>query len=344
MISPPPGSLGTGAMAVRVPPWRRRLRDAFWKDLPLKLLSLVLAVMAWALVQDEQAEELDMVARIVYAWPEDMVQTHKTVDTVKVRLAGPRTALKDVATRKLTYTVDVRDATAGPLSYSLAGRPLDKLPVNLTVVGVEPATLRLHFDARLTRKMAVRVVSSGQLPSGFEVRSLTASPSEVTVKGARGGLQGLKEIPTVPLDLTGREEPFTLDLPFDLRGAQAEVEGISRVRVTADIHPLLQEKTFVGVPIRVEGAVPGLGIEPERVDVTLRGPISLFKDLQAGALAVRAFPGPDALALVPGQKLPVSYLSGAGSGEGSGSGIRFQPPEGTEKVSLDPSLFHWVRN
>ena len=78
------------------------------------------------------------------------------------------------------------------------------------------------------RNVVVKVVTAGQVPSGYKLTSLSVFPPTVTVFATDpllvDALPGYVE--TLPIDLTGKtsdfEQRITLNLPFSVQAIEAE--------------------------------------------------------------------------------------------------------------------------
>ncbi|MCK6530548.1 hypothetical protein L6R50_24300 [Myxococcota bacterium] len=309
---------------------RTRLRDAFLRNASLKVFSLALALVAWVLVQEEQTEDQEATARITYQWPEELVLTSPSVDSARIRVTGSRTSLKNLGSRKLAIQLDLRDATPGVTSFSLVGQPVRDLPQDLRVVSVSPPSLQLTFDEKASRRLPVRPVARGAPKGGYEIRGVRADPPDVALEGAREVLEAMTEVATLAIDVKNRDAPFHVDVGLDLRGKRAWPQAESQVKVSVDIGPSISEHTYVGVPVSAEGG-ESMRVEPERVDVVLRGPADVLAAARAEGLRAEV-------------RLPDAVPSGMDSGPveapwGAPEGqprLVIVPPEGAEVVRVEP--------
>jgi YbbR domain-containing protein len=203
---------------------------------------------------------------------------------------------------------------------------VDLVPIDVDGEVVEPIDLSpsstiVEIEVRqieTNRTLPIAWDLQGTPADGYTIRSVTADPAVVTVRGDPANLIGLAQIPTRPISIEGANENRTftaqLILPQGVRVVQAE-EVTLAVEIAAD----LGSRTFVVGVVCVDAA-PGSSCLPQldRLSVTLQGPVAALN------------------ALTPGDITP--FVSAGGIASGS---RRAQPafvlPDGISIVSVSPA-------
>ncbi len=202
-----------------------------WK---LKLISLAIAVFLWALVVgQENAEVTVKMPVVVSGLPADMVVANQVASEVELRLYGPQSLVRQVATRPQAKQLDLTGMGTGEHTFQVVPEDLS-LPPGVEVVRISPARLRVQLAHRYSRKAAVRPVIKGNPAPGFEVSEVVFKPPEVTVSGLQAELTDLDWIWTVPLEVTGMKETTTLKA--NLRPPDGRAIRLNPSTVQAVIH------------------------------------------------------------------------------------------------------------
>src|SRR5438552_2763156 len=87
-----------------------RIRGAFTRNLPLKLLSLLISFSLWSFVNlgERDTEELLRVPLELREIPAHLVITSPRVDFIDVRVSGPRTLLGRIDRHRLSISLDLK--------------------------------------------------------------------------------------------------------------------------------------------------------------------------------------------------------------------------------------------
>ncbi len=124
------------------PLWRLARR------LPLMAASLALAVGFWFFAVIHEKAEVGLLVPLVYeGFPARLVIDGAPLESVYVRLRGPRESVENIDPRQVRVRVDLAAARAGNNVLPLAG-PMVLVPRGVQVVGISPPAVNLRFIAR----------------------------------------------------------------------------------------------------------------------------------------------------------------------------------------------------
>jgi YbbR domain-containing protein len=141
-------------------------------------------------------------------------------------------------------------------------------------LNVEPASVTvmasLIRSADLTR-IPVRVQAVGSPGGGLSIGGVTVSPDTVAIRGADGGASGITEIVLDAIDVTGHTENMNIDVPIKIPAPGAVIIGPETVNVRVNLKSTIESRTYVGVPVKVEGKseYEGWSVLPQSVSVTI---------------------------------------------------------------------------
>lgn len=249
-----------------------------------KLVSLLVALLAWLYVQSDEVATGQVNARIEWELAEGLVSVRELPRTLSLRVRGTRAAIRRARTRgDLTMPVDLREAGPGEHSLELGPFPVEGLQGKLEILSRTPSALRVQLDRQVTRKVEVTTRVVGEPADGYAVRRVKVLPALVQVSGPATVLEQLDEVETEPIDVAGLmadlEVPVRLSLPGSLtlpfeQGFTAAVSMIA----------LNEPRTFVDVPVQVWG---GQGtVRPTTARVELTGPSTLVRELKPDEVVV----------------------------------------------------------
>ncbi|HKV55445.1 MAG TPA: CdaR family protein [Candidatus Binataceae bacterium] len=273
----------------------RVLRHRLRQNLGLRIISVLLALGLWVFVNAGQHSSLQSFnVPIGYrALPFDFVITNPHPDFVKVQLSGPPTLLSLVDPNRLTLRLDLSGVGVGQASFKI-GPDSFNVPRGTAVSSISPSQIVLDLDKVIAREVPLHVAKTGRIADGYRIASIQATPSSVRVRAPSRQLARIDTINTESVDISGLSGPFTRALAVVAPGGMARVtptEVIVRITLT----PVMASKDFHGVPIVVRNTDHQTKVEPERVNLTLRGP-----KLVLGKLDLKGAVYVDADGLTPG--------------------------------------------
>lgn len=236
----------------------------------------------WLAVGGEERTEtnLSIPLELVNLGPQLMV-TSEVPSALQVRVVGPRGMIRNLSQSRLVHTLDLGGLKAGRHTIPL-GAGSFSFPRGIQIVRIHPNPLVLELTPTVTRTLPVQPIFAGRLPEGYELKSVKIRPPQVTVKGPAPELEGLKFLPTIPLNLANLTGSVTL--PTDLDFKNLNLTPTERVPLLADLEivPKRLSRVFAGVPVTSQPQTATLS--PAKVTLTIQGPWPQLKELKASEL------------------------------------------------------------
>ena len=236
------------------------------------ILALVLAFVFWAWVTNgddpDRQRDFPNVPITTANLPDGLSVTSMTPRATLLSIWGPRSVVSTAILQADSFkaTVDLHDAKPGTQSYPV--RIVD------TVEGVRkrqanPATAQVTLE-RTTEKSFPVTVQQTTMQTGVQVRSTTANPAQVTVRGPESRVNAVAQV-IAAFDLGDHTTSYTTAVPLKAVDANsAPVPDVSfdnsRVLVQADIADLGNERT-VFVNANITGS-PASGFQNTDVVIT----------------------------------------------------------------------------
>jgi YbbR domain-containing protein len=188
----------------------RWLRKILLDDWGLKLLALAVTVVLWLAVTGQNTPVTQRYSvQLNFLRPVGMEISNDPPDSVEVILTGSLGKLAEMGPR-LAATVDVTDQKPGERVVRLNDRAQINLPSGVTIQGFRPATTSIRLEPIVEAQVDVEVKFEGKLPEGYEVRSVSTSPSKVRLRGPSDRMNAIRKALTETVWLDGKTETFTL--------------------------------------------------------------------------------------------------------------------------------------
>ncbi|MBE6929306.1 MAG: hypothetical protein E7463_03410 [Ruminococcaceae bacterium] len=243
-------------------------------DIPLRVLSLLLAFMLWFFVvgQEDPTKSLtfrempvELIGLDALKSSHSLILADDDLPTVSVEVNGAVSKLSGVSADKITVRADVSSVTqAGEysLTYDIS------VPNGVTVVNSTPSAVKVHFGDLVERELPVEVVIDGVMREGYVALEPELGQSTVSVSGlaeemARAAAARIE----VDADVLNRN--YETSLRYDVVDAAGQVIK-SDTLVHNDIYVRIK------VPVQLQklvdlsvGLVAGKGVTEEDAVVSI---------------------------------------------------------------------------
>ncbi|MEN6561172.1 MAG: CdaR family protein [Acidobacteriota bacterium] len=220
---------------------RHQMARSFFRDWPLKLVSLVLALVVWLFlvpyekVSSEKSLTIPLETRNVPAGLEIVARPPATVD---ITLRAPNRLLDEIGPSALVARLDLDRATVLQQEYPLKASMV-AVPPGADVVKVSPSKVTIKLERTAEATLEVRATIRGKTAPGFHVVGLEVDPSGVAVQGPESRIKTAGAAATAPVDISGLSESTVFDADIilprpELRFADAQTDARVTVRIEPD--------------------------------------------------------------------------------------------------------------
>ena len=177
--------------------------------------------------------------------------------------------------------------------------PVDSVGNRVSPVDLSPRFVHVTlpvFSDRQSRTLPVKPVITGTPAPGFEVETVTVTPSVVTVEGDADQLSTLLSVNTMPVSINGASSTLTTNADLDLPTGVVPI-GDTGVSVKVSFRPITATRTFeAGVRLVGQRADLDYSIDVDRVHATIGGSVADLDRLEASTLVMDL----DVAGLAPG--------------------------------------------
>jgi YbbR domain-containing protein len=258
------------------------MRFSALDNLPLKLVSLVLAVLLWFVIAGEKTSEMGLSVPVeLQNFPKDLELTGDPVDTVEVRLRASPGIIQRLTPGDVSAHIDLVDAHEGERIVHLTPDSV-RVPFGVTVVKISPSIITLNLERTLQKTVPVRPRLLGRPAPGYEVAEVTTEPAEARITGPKSRVQEVESAYTEPVSVEGVEANVVDHVNIGLEDPLLRIQGNPRVRVTARIRGVEHTRAFPNLPVEVRRGAPGA--RAPRVTVVLAGPASVLEQVDGATI------------------------------------------------------------
>jgi YbbR domain-containing protein len=211
------------------------------------------------------------------------------LDPATVTISGPVSLVTKVVEARAQINIEGAVQT---ITQTVSIVPLDEDGRTVTGITLSPTMVKVNQPVDLLggyRNVIVKVVTAGNVTSGYRLTNYFVSPSSVIVFSSDprlvNALPGYVE--TQVLDLTGADDDFEALLELNLPAGVSVVTD-SKVLVQVSIAAIESSMT-ISLPVEITGLDPGLEaqVAPAIVDVIIAGPVPVLNNLKPTDVRVK---------------------------------------------------------
>jgi YbbR domain-containing protein len=224
------------------------LHHLFIKNLNLKLLSLLIALLLWIAINKQPKGPNDTrwlkVPLVVRNLPEVKYElVSDPVYNLDVQLTGPSSLVRRLSSDEASAILDLKNFQPRVKTYTIA--PADiRLPAfasgRVTVQEIIPNQVRMEFDKTITREVDIqpRILGKGEIASGFQVKNISWSPETVQIQGPERYANQVTTLTTEPIDAKGAKTTLHRRVRILSEPHQIRLPQTSEIDVLIEIIPI----------------------------------------------------------------------------------------------------------
>jgi len=194
------------------------MRKSFLENLGLKIAAVLLSVALWFFATSRGQSEISIDVPLVFRnMPSGLEMIDNNVKTISLNIKGQDRLIKNIKLSDIGIYIDLSKAKKGKSTYYVT-RDNIKLPHRITVLNINPSSVKVIIEDTIIKTVKVMPVIIGEPGKGYYVKSVEVSPQTVEIEGASSEVRKVNKIKTESLDITGSDETFTQEMKLDLTG------------------------------------------------------------------------------------------------------------------------------
>lgn len=214
---------------------KTRLQRAFTENIPLKAAALIIAVILWLFVTSKGLTEASFDVPVDFVnIPQGLDIVRYDVKSVNIVIKGYERFIKNIKQGDIRINVDVSRAKKGETQLQIREEDI-RLPNTVSVVRIDPSSVRVILEEKVTKKVPVKPVITGRPDKGYLVSSVKTIPEEIKIEGVTSELKRINFLNTEPVDISGLRDNLAQEVSLDLAGKKIKpekdkIEIIIRIR------------------------------------------------------------------------------------------------------------------
>lgn len=194
------------------------MRKFFLDNIGLKIAAVLLSVALWFFATSRGQSEISIDVPLVFRnMPSGIEMVNNNIKTISLNIKGQERLIKNIKLSDIVIYIDLSKAKKGKSIYYIT-RDNIKLPHSLTVLNINPSSVKVTIEDTITKTVKVMPVIIGEPEKGYYVKSVEVAPEIVVIEGVSSEVRRFNTIKTESLDITGSNETFTQELKLDLTG------------------------------------------------------------------------------------------------------------------------------
>lgn len=189
----------------------RVVRSVFLEDWALKLIALAITLALWLGVTGLSTPTTERITGVplTLRFSNNTEVTNSPIKEVDIFITGDKRRIENINKRELAISVDLTDIEPGDRVVSLTPENISvDLPPGVKIDEIQPNKMVVKLENVMERQVEIKPETSGNLPEGYEIYGLTATPAAVNVRGPESFVNALNFISTEKIDVTGRASSF----------------------------------------------------------------------------------------------------------------------------------------
>ena len=256
------------------------LKALLGRHLGVKFLSLILAVVLWYVAVGREWAEMGLnVPLELVNIPPDLVISNQIPDGVSVRIRGSVNLTRQVAEKRLRFSLNLADAKNGPNQFSLQPDQLD-LPRGLEITRLAPNAVTVELEPLVVKKVSILPVIKGEPPTGYIIEDILLKPKQVQIQGPESVVGPVEILWTEPIDVTALKESTTIKAGLSLPDVSVTLAGPGETEAQLRVTEKIISRQFKDVPITAVNAPALFRLDPKTVDLAIRGPMIALDALE----------------------------------------------------------------
>ena len=262
------------------------VRNLFRRNLPVKVLALIAAVIMWGYVMNEENPSVNA----TYTVPVEIVNAPEGYDVtmnvkeVRLKVRAPRALMASVHEADFKAVIDLSGNTEGEYEERIK----TVIPQGFELLGLSDEVVSVTMESLIAHGVPVEITVSGKPAPGMDVGKVQPVQQYVNVYGPRHLVESIVKA-TGKIKLSDNTADFTMRVRLtavDVDGSMVNNLSVlpTEMDVTVQLVPGMGKKIVTVKPV-VNGILPegyklgGVVAEPAQVEIG--GPTRLLADIKS---------------------------------------------------------------
>jgi len=233
----------------------RKILAAAVENWPAKAISIALAVILFVYYRQSQLESRFFSLPLRVETGAALAPASAYTRNIRITLRGEKNDIDPIKEEDMAVFIDLSACTS-PGTYKAPvqiRREGSALGVEALQIQMDPLEIVLDLDQRLSKYVPLQARTRGFLEPGYELSSSILDPKEVVIDGPQKLVSSITRMDTEEVELSGRNEDFTLSLKIRNADPLITIRGSGYTEFRGKIRELVMTENIAHIPIRLVG-------------------------------------------------------------------------------------------
>ena len=247
----------------------------------LKVFAGLLAIFLWMLAASGYKENIRMPVDLkLEGLRADLLVLEQSTERLDVTIRGASRAISELTAEQINASHSLSDVSSPKeLTVRILPEQIDT-PPGTTVISVMPSSIRVKIGKKATVRVPVSLEIRGKPASDFNIVGQTSEPETVQLQGPESVLADVTLVKTEAVNVEGVTEPFAGRAYLIPIHPLVNFVDTKSVLVRIDVRERIKIRKFLSVPIQQVPPERLVAIVPPRINVDLRGPVSVVTAIE----------------------------------------------------------------
>lgn len=266
-----------------------KIKPFFTKNILLKIISLIIAIILWVsygrISGEKTITHID-IAPTFSNLAQGFEIVNQDIPSIRLRIQGNTSILKTISSASFGANIDLR-AVQEPSDLDILVLPILDYPSQVEILEVNPSSLDISIDKTMTRNIPlyIDIDDIDNIPHGKRIKDVEIIPQFITVEGPQSLVEDVESLGIKPISLPRKDHNYSitvnghLDIPP--RSPLRWRSETRRVGVQIYFEDIFETREFRRVPIKVIPEDIKYTLAPQNfVDTRITGPVILLEQIQ----------------------------------------------------------------
>lgn len=274
------------------------------KNLLLKILSLLFAILIWFIVTKEEKSILTLTVPLeLKNLSNNLIISNNYPGKIDLRIQGSKSVLGDLTLGDVSVSLDLSKSQIGAGRYFIRSENV-KHPFGTEILLIDPSIIRLNVQKKIEKMVPVLLNIKGKPKKGYQITGTTADPKAITVVGPEKEIETIKRIVTEPIDVENKDKTFSTEVPLIILSSHISFLTTDKIKAEIQIGETDIARKLSNISVKIVPSNFKIDFNPKTIDIILEGPQSTINGLDAKKISAeidisRLDPSPKDYKLVP---------------------------------------------
>lgn len=267
-----------------------KLREKIFDKWKIKVLCFVVAIVVYVIhmftVLDTKTFSIPVDIQAYGMMIPSEIKSHN----VKVTVRGKSEELSAILESDLQAYLDITGVTKeGEVNVPVIVMPSKRLSIlDPLEINVKPDKIKVDVQLREERYVPVKPVIAGECGYGYEVRNVTAEPSEILISGPRKMVDSIIQINTEKVDVSDCRKTTVQETVARNQNKLITLEKLDSIKVTAEIKEIETTKQLNGFRVNCTKLQDNLEAQEikQKIQMVLNGTLLNLEKVKNSSITV----------------------------------------------------------